>query len=74
MLAPLSPPLLDRDMSNHVPPLLSSRIEPPHCNTIRYENYWVEREGFQDVARKSWHAPSYCRHDVDKWQKKDKGN
>lgn len=61
---------LNRDLSDHVPLFLSSGLDPPYCNVFRYENCWVEREGFHQVVRESWHAATYCLFDIDKWQEK----
>lgn len=61
---------LGRDLSDHEPLSLSSGVEPPHSNILRFENCWPEREGFQEMVKESWSAPTYCKHDVDKWQEK----
>lgn len=61
---------LGRDLSDHVPLLLSTGVDPPHINHFRYENCWVERKGFVEVVKQSWYAPTFCKFDVDKWQEK----
>lgn len=61
---------LNRDMSDHVPLQLSTGVEPPFCNTFRFENCWLERDGFKEIVIQSWQAATYCLHDVDKWQEK----
>lgn len=61
---------MNRDLSDHVSLFLSSGLDPPHCNLFRYENCWVERDGFHEVVKDSWHAPTYYLYDIDKWQEK----
>jgi hypothetical protein len=61
---------LNRDLSDHVILLLATGTEPPHCNALRYENCWVEKEGSHDEVRRSWHAATYCRQDADNLQEK----
>jgi hypothetical protein len=58
------------DISDHVPLLLKCGAPPQHCNSFRYENCWVEREGFAEIVRNCWTRGSYNVHDIDKWQEK----
>lgn len=60
----------NRELSDHTPLFLASGLDPPHCNVFRYENCWIKREGFHELVRESWLAPTYCLHDIDKWQEK----
>jgi hypothetical protein len=63
---------MNRDISDHVPLLLNYGEPPPHCNSFRYENCWLEREGFLDIFNTSWNSSTFHRHDIDKWQEKMK--
>jgi hypothetical protein len=59
-----------KDFSNHVPLMLKYGSPPPHCNSFRYENCWVERDGFQEIVEKSWSTPTFRKFDMDNWQEK----
>jgi hypothetical protein len=61
---------MNRDISDHVPLLLKYGATPPHSNSFRYENYWVEREGFVEIVRESWNSVTLHKYDIDKWQEK----
>jgi hypothetical protein len=61
---------MNRDISYHVPLLLKYGAPPPHCNSFRYEIFWLERDGFMNIVRESWTASTYHKYDIDKWQEK----
>jgi mannosylglycoprotein endo-beta-mannosidase len=61
---------MNRDISDHVPLLLKYGATPPHSNSFRYENCWMEREGFVDIVKETWNSVTFHRHDIDKWQEK----
>jgi hypothetical protein len=61
---------MTRDISDHVPLILKCGPPPQHCNSFRYENCWVEREGFAEIVTNCWTRGSYHVHDIDKWQEK----
>ena len=61
---------LNRAISDHVPSMLSNGCPPVHCNLFRYENCWVEREGFLEIVQQSWNGSTHCRFDLDEWQEK----
>jgi hypothetical protein len=42
------------NISDHVSLMLNYGSPQPQCNSFRYENYWVEREGFQEIVKNSW--------------------
>jgi hypothetical protein len=60
----------NRNVSDHVPLMLNNGSPPPHCNSFRYENCWVERDGFHEIVCNSWNSPTFHKFDIDKWQKK----
>jgi hypothetical protein len=61
---------MTRDIFDHVPLILKCGAPPQHCNSFRYENCWVEREGFKEIVTESWNRGSYHVYDIDKWQEK----
>ena len=61
---------LNRELYDHVPLHLIFGIPPTHSDNFRFKNCSFERDGFMSVVRKRWHAPTYCVHDLDKWQEK----
>jgi hypothetical protein len=61
---------MTRDISDHVPLILKCGAPPQHYNSFRYENCWVEREGFTEIVTDCWNRGSYHVHDIDKWQEK----
>lgn len=61
---------LNRKISDHVPLQLHLGVPPPHSNLFRFELCWLEREGFGEMVKDSWEAPTYCKFDLDKWQEK----
>lgn len=58
---------MSRDLSDHVPLLLAFGTVPPHSDQFIYEKCRIEREGFLEVVKQSWNAPTYCQFDMDKW-------
>jgi hypothetical protein len=61
---------MNRDISDHVPLLLKCGDPPHHCNSFRYENCWMERDGFLDTVANNWNSRSFHIHDIDKRQEK----
>jgi hypothetical protein len=61
---------MNRDISDHLPLLLKYGATSPHCNSFRYENCWLEREGFVEIVKESWNANTYHKFYIDKWQEK----
>ena len=68
--------------SAHVPCVVTIKTSIPKSNLFRFENYWLELEGFMDCVAKSWNIPSrkdnitakiadkfkYLRMCLKKWQ------
>jgi hypothetical protein len=44
---------MNKDSSDHVPLLLKYGATPPHSKLFRYENYWMERDGFEEIVKES---------------------
>ena len=53
---------LARTASDHVPCLVSIKTSIPKSNLFRFENYWLELEGFMDCVESSWNQPSQKTH------------
>ncbi|KAK1308285.1 hypothetical protein QJS10_CPA09g00724 [Acorus calamus] len=47
---------LPRITSDHVPLLLSTRSAPPCKRVFRFESWWLECVGFEDMVRESWNT------------------
>jgi hypothetical protein len=62
---------MNRDIFDHVPLMLKCGAPPQHCNSFRYENCWVESEGFSEIVTNYWNRGSFHVHDIDKWQEKN---
>jgi hypothetical protein len=62
--------VMNRDISDHMPLLLKYGAPPPYCNSFRYKNCWMEREGFMDIVKESWNVNTSHKYDIDKWQEK----
>ena len=45
---------LARTASDHVPCVVAINTSIPKCNIFRFENYWVELQGFLDCVSASW--------------------
>ena len=45
---------LARTASDHVPCVVAINTSIPKCNIFRFENYWVELQGFIDCVAASW--------------------
>jgi hypothetical protein len=60
----------NRNIFDHVPLMRNYWSPPPHCNSFRYENCWVERDGFQEIVSNSWNSLTFHKFDFDKWQEK----
>jgi hypothetical protein len=61
---------MNRHIFDHVPQLLKYRAPPPHYNSFRYENCWIERDVFLDLVKEIWRAKAFHVHDIDKCQDK----
>ena len=53
---------LARTASDHVPCVVTIKTSIPKSNLFRFENYWLELEGFMDCVAKSWNIPSRKGH------------
>ena len=53
---------LARTASDHVPCVVTIKTSIPKSNLFRFENYWLELEGFMDCVAKSWNIPSRKEH------------
>jgi hypothetical protein len=40
--------------SDHIPILIQIGIDIPKCNIFRFEEYWLEFEGFKEVVENNW--------------------
>ena len=49
---------LARTASDHVPCVVDINTTIPRSNIFRFENYWVEMEGFLDCVAHSWKSSS----------------
>jgi hypothetical protein len=45
---------LPRDISNHVPCLISVKTKVPKSTIFRFENFWMEIDGFNNVFQNIW--------------------
>jgi hypothetical protein len=45
---------LPRDISEHVPCLVSFKSKVPKPKIFRFENFWLEFEGFMNVFQNTW--------------------
>jgi hypothetical protein len=48
---------LPRDISNHVPCLVSFKSKVPKPKIFRFENFWLEYEGFMNIFQSTWLGP-----------------
>lgn len=53
---------LARTTSDHVPCVVTIKTSIPKSNLFRFENYWLELEGFMKCVEDSWQKPSKKRH------------
>ena len=53
---------LAKTASDHVMCIVTVNTSIPKCNLFRFENYWVEMDGFMDCVRDSWKIPSRKGH------------
>src|SRR3954471_2776820 len=53
---------LAKTASDHVPCVVSIGTSIPRANIFRFENFWVEQEGFMDCVKQSWNKPSDKSH------------
>jgi hypothetical protein len=44
-------------MSDHTPLLLQGELDHHHNTSFRFENFWTEMEGFQDLVQTIWNRP-----------------
>jgi hypothetical protein len=45
---------LPRDISDHVPCLVSFKSKIPKPKIFRFENFWLQFEGFMSVFQNTW--------------------
>lgn len=45
-----------RPTSDHTPCMVQIKTEIPKANVFRFENFWVEQEGFFDLVRDTWNT------------------
>ncbi|XP_073360718.1 uncharacterized protein [Aegilops tauschii subsp. strangulata] len=53
---------LARTASDHVPCVVTIKTSIPKSNLFRFENYWLELEGFMDCVDSSWQKQSRKGH------------
>nr|XP_045086367.1 uncharacterized protein LOC120967116 [Aegilops tauschii subsp. strangulata] len=53
---------LARTASDHVPCMVTIKTSIPKSNIFRFENYWLELEGFMDCVDSSWQKQSRKGH------------
>ena len=53
---------LARTASDHIPCLVSIKTTIPKSNLFRFENYWLELEGFMECVESSWLTSSRKTH------------
>ena len=53
---------LAKTASDNLPCVVSISTNIPKANIFRFENYWVEQEGFLDCVSESWQIPSHKGH------------
>jgi exonuclease III len=52
---------LARPVSDHIPYAVQIGTELPHSSVFRFENYWVDFDGFHDTVLLHWETtPFYC--------------
>lgn len=47
------------EVSDHSPLLISISTNIPKGHIFKFENYWLLRDGFQEVLTENWFAPNY---------------
>lgn len=47
---------LSKYISDHAPCLISIETSVPRANLFRFENFWVDMPGFQDLVQQSWNT------------------
>ena len=53
---------LARTASDHVPCVVTIKISIPKSKIFRFENFWVELEGFMECVQQSWQKTSHKSH------------
>lgn len=48
---------LSRDTSNHVPCLISIKTQVPKAKVLRFENFWMQHNQFEQVLQHAWSVP-----------------
>ena len=57
--------------SDHTPLMVDTgAIQPPKNKQFRFEKWWLEVEGFEDMVKKCWNAPCSIKDPLDRWQYK----
>lgn len=44
------------EVSDHSPLVISISTDIPKAHIFRFENYWLLKDGFQDILNESWFA------------------
>lgn len=50
---------LVKEVSDHSPLLISISTSIPKSHIFRFENYWLLKEGFQEILLNNWTAPDH---------------
>lgn len=57
---------LSTECSDHAPLVLKTNCSLPHFKRFRFENFWLNCEGYLQVVEEAWNAPfPWARTDVD---------
>jgi hypothetical protein len=49
---------LSRDVSDHIPCIITIQTEVPKPRVFRFENFWLEHPAFQSVFQHAWVLPN----------------
>ena len=55
---------LGKPVSDHIPCVVVIESKIPKSKLFRFENYWVNHEGFSDIVEKSWSKPCHAPNSV----------
>ncbi|XP_073358055.1 uncharacterized protein [Aegilops tauschii subsp. strangulata] len=47
---------LAKPVSDHIPCLIQIGTHIPKANTFRFENYWLQIQGFEDIVKQNWES------------------
>ncbi|XP_073355017.1 uncharacterized protein [Aegilops tauschii subsp. strangulata] len=51
---------LGKPVSDHIPCVVTIESKIPKSKLFRFENYWVNHEGFSDIVQRSWSKPCHA--------------